>query len=208
MSEQDAIEGLYESLVDMGKFASNPILEILPKPDTFKQGKKYPAGNLKFPDIGLRAYYHNHAAPYIRENEHGHFHIFISDDASQSKESWQHLAALSIDSLGQPQSWFCVNNWVTGGKWLAAEKAKSDLLKLFQQDTEKLFPVERWIFYMLAVYFSRLLDLLERRDNAIESASPTANTDITFKDRSVYDLAEMPVDLLADLSKIVASNST
>jgi len=208
MSEQAAVEGLYKSLVNMGKLASNPVLAILPEPDSFKQGKKYPAGNLNFSGMGLRAYYHNHARPYIRENEHGHFHIFITDDSSQSSKLWRHLAALSVDSMGQAQSWFCVNNWVTGGKWLPAKSAKSDLLKLFQQDTAKLFPVERWIFYMLAVYFTRLLDLLERRDNAIESASATANTEITFKDRSVYDLAEMPVDLLADLSKIVASNST
>lgn len=207
ISEQAAVEGLYQSLVDMGKLESNPVLEILPEPDKFKQGEKYRAGNLKFPDMGLRAYYHNHAAPYIKENEHGHFHIFISDDVSRRTEYWQHLAALSIDSMGQPQSWFCVNNWVTGDKWLPAEKAKSDLLKLFQQDTIKLSPVERWIFYMLAVYFPKLLDLLEKRDSTIESLTTTGHTENTFKDRSIYYLAEMPVDLLDDLTKTLESNS-
>jgi len=156
--------------------------------------------------MGLRSYYHNHARPYIRENEHGHFHIFITDDSSQSSKLWQHLAALSVDSMGQAQSWFCVNNWVTGGKWLPAKTAKSDLLKLFQQDTKQLIPVERWIFYMLAVYFPRLFDLLEARDSMIESQISGGNPDKLFKDRSIYALAEIPVDLLADLTLMVESN--
>ncbi|GMR05942.1 MAG: hypothetical protein BMS9Abin25_0521 [Gammaproteobacteria bacterium] len=206
ISEQAAVGGLYQSLIDMGKLGSNPVLAILPEPDRFKQGLKYPAGNLNFSGMGLRAYYHNHARPYIRENEHGHFHIFITDDSSQSSKLWQHLAALSVDSMGQAQSWFCVNNWVTGGKWLPAERAKSDLLKLFQQDTEQLIPVERWIFYMLAVYFSRLLDLLEARDSMIESLISRGSPEKLFNDRSIYDLAEIPVDLLADLTLLVESN--
>ncbi len=110
------------------------------------------------------------------------------------------LAALSVDSMGQAQSWFCVNNWVTGGKWLLAEGAKSELLNLFQQDIEPLIPVEKWLFYMLAVYFSRLLDLLEARDNMLESLATTDNPEKLFNDRSIYDLAKMPVDLLTDLS--------
>ncbi len=200
ISAQAAVEGLYQSLVEMGKAGSNPVLEILPEPDRFKQGLKYPTGNLNFSGLGLRAYYHNHAEPYIRENEHGHFHIFVTDDPAQDTKLWQHLAALSVDSMGQAQSWFCVNNWVTGGRWLPAEGAKSDLLNLFQQDIEQLTPVEKWIFYMLAVYFSRLLDLLAARDKMLESLTATNSPDKLFNDRSIYDLAKMPVDLLVDLS--------
>jgi len=199
ISEQAAIEGLYQSLLEMGRLASNPVLEILAEPDRFKQGLKYPAGNLNFSGLGLRAYYHNHAKPYSRENEHGHFHIFVTDDPSQDVKLWQHLAALSVDAMGQAQSWFCVNNWVTGGTWLTAEKAKSELLNLFEQNRAQFMPVEKWIYYMLAVYFWRLLDLLEERDRTIKSLA--ADTpDALFGDRSIYDLAEMPVDLLADLS--------
>lgn len=200
ISEQAAVEGLYQSLIDMGRSGSNPVLEILPRPGSFKQGFKYPAGNLKFAGLGLRAYYHNHAKPYVRENEHGHFHIFISDKPSQDLKQWQHLAALSVDSMGQAQSWLCVNNWVTAGKWLTTDMAKSNLLNLFQQDTGKLNPVEKWIFYMLAVYFSKLLDLLEARDSMVESLATADKLKKLFKDRSIYDLAEMPVDVLADLS--------
>jgi len=200
ISEQVAVEGLYQSLLEMGRLESNAVLEVLPDPDKFKQGQKYPAGNLNFSGLGLRAYYHNHAEPYVRENEHGHFHIFVTDDPSQDVKLWQHLAALSVDAMGQAQSWFCVNNWVTGGTWLKAKTAKSELLKLFQQDAAQFAPVEKWIFYMLATYFSRLLNLLEVRDSRIESLAAANGPDTLFKDRSIYDLAEMPVDLLADLS--------
>jgi len=200
ISQQTAVQGLYQSLVEMGELESNPVLEILPEPGRFKQGFKYPVGNLNFSGMGLRAYYHNHAEPYVRENEHGHFHIFVADDPSQETKLWQHLAALSVDSMGQAQSWFCVNNWVTGGRWLPAEGAKSDLMKLFQQDIKPLIPVEKWIFYMLAVYFSRLLDLLEARDDRLASLTKTRSPEKLFNDRAIYDLAKMPVDLLADLS--------
>jgi len=200
MSEQAAVEGLYESLLEMGRLASNPVLEVLPESDKFKQGLKYPAGNLNFSGNGLRAYYHNHAKPYVRDNEHGHFHIFVTDDPLQDVKLWQHLAALSVDDMGQPQSWFCVNNWVTGGTWLTAETAKSELLNLLQQGTAQFAPVEKWIYFMLAVYFSRLLNLLEERDSMIESLATAHDPNTLFKDRSIYDLAEMPVDLLADLS--------
>lgn len=207
LSDKAAVEGLYQSLIDMGNTESNPVLEVLPDPDRFKQGEKYPAGNLKFHGMGLHAYYHNHAKPYIRKNEHGHFHIFITDDASQDTEQWQHLAALSVDSMGQAQSWFCVNNWVTGGRWLNTEKAKYDLLKLFQQDTDQLLPVEKWIFYMLAVYFSRLVELLQARDNMLESLTTTDCPDSILNDRAIYDMAEIPVDLLTDLSIMVESDA-
>ncbi len=205
ISGQTAVNGLYQSLLEFGETASNPVLAIMPQADKFKQGQKYPAARLCYPGIGLRAYYHQHAAPFIRDREHGHFHIFLTDEPAKNLKSWQHLAALSVDNMGQPQSWICVNNWVTGGKWLAEKQAESHLLKLFQQETEHLASVEKWIFYMLAVYFSRLLELLVTRDRLIDSLTGPEGYKNLFGDRSVYQLAEIPIDLLADLSRIASS---
>ena len=204
ISEQTAIEGLHQCLLELGQTQSNPVLAILPEPDQIKQGVKYPAGNLLFAETGLRAYYHSHAEPYIRKNEHGHFHIFIADSSAQESPVWSHLAALSVDSMGQPQSWFCVNNWVTGGKWLPADSIKTLLLTLFQQNqhqiTEQFILVERWIFYMLAVYYHKLLGLLTLRDCMLSDLSAANDVESILNDRSVYDLAETAIDLLGDLS--------
>jgi len=202
ISEQTALEGLYKCLIDFGQIQSNPVLAILPEPDTIEQGMKYPAGNLLFAGAGLRAYYHTHREPYIRSNEHGHFHIFISDRPGQDSTDWSHLAALSVDNMGQPQSWFCVNNWVTGGAWLATDRFKPLLQQLLLQDTGSFVLVEQWVFYMLAVYYQKLLSLLAARDAKLNELTATEDVDSILNDRSVYDLAETPVDLLDDLAII------
>ncbi len=201
MPDQTAIDGLTQCLAEMGRARSNPVLEILSHTDSYRQNVKYPTGNLKFPGMGLRAYYHNHGKPYLRENEHGHFHIFILDKTSSDTDYWRHLAALSMDNVGQARSWFCVNNWVTGGKWLSSELAQSRLLKVFRQDPGHLLAVEKWIFYMLAIYFSKIMALLEKRDTFIDTSTNTGKP--IFDDRSVYDLAEISIDLLADISIMV-----
>ncbi len=193
---------MYQSLLEFGESASNPVLAIIPQADKFIPGQKYPAARLCYPGIGLRAYYHQHTTPYIRDGEHGHFHIFLTDEPVKNRNSWRHLAALSVDGMGQPQSWICVNNWVTGGKWLSAIQAESYLPELFQQKTEHLAPVERWIFHMLAVYFSRLLELLETRDRRIGSLTTSVSLEKLFNDRLVYQLSESPIDLLADLTRM------
>ncbi len=209
-ADQAAINKLTRCLQDMGKLGSNPVLEILRGTDKFIQGKKFPDGNLQFSGIGLQAYYHNHAKPYLRPNEHGHFHIFYSDDASLSLDQWRHLVALSIDSDGQPRSWFCVNQWVTGGQWLQAKDAGPALQQVFSRETSSLIMVEKWIVSMLDIYSIQLQQLLADRDSKINALITAGKPDkqmSIFTDRSVYDLAEKSIDLLADLSIMLESDS-
>ncbi len=200
ISEQEAIEGLYQCLLDFGQIQSSPVLAILPEPDTIEQGIKYPAGNLLFAGNELRAYYHNHREPYVRSNEHGHFHVFITSGSEQDAAAWSHVAALSVDSMGQPQSWFCVNNLVTSGTWLASDRIEALLQQRLQPNSASFTLVERWIFYMLAVYYRKILSLLAARDEKLYELAGTDDIATVLNNRSVYDLAESSIDLLDDLA--------
>ncbi len=199
-SRNTAIEGLYQSLLDLGNADTNPVLAILSDPDNIRRDIKYPEGDLRFADIGLRAYYHSHAEPWLRKLEHGHFHIFLRDSHEHGQAGWSHLAALSVDKMGQPRNWFCVNNWVTGGAWLDIDEARERLSALSGQDTGSLTMVERWLFYMLMVYQEQLLELLGQRELKLQELCSNNDLSQAMNDRNIYDLAELPVDLISDLT--------
>jgi len=80
---------------------------------------------------GAQYFLHRHLSAEVGESTH--IHIFkrwsSADLHSQGLESvTTHLAALALDSTGQPDYWFVVDQWVVGDYWLPAE----DTIKLFR----------------------------------------------------------------------------
>ena len=80
---------------------------------------------------GAQYFLHRHLSAEVGESTHIHiFKRWSSENLhSQGLESvTTHLAALALDSTGQPDYWFVVNQWVVGDYWLPAE----DTIKLFR----------------------------------------------------------------------------
>lgn len=179
----------------MGARRTNPVLLLLGEPPSIQQGVKYPPERLQFGGHGLQAYYHTHAEPWLRPDEHGHFHLFVEADTEQ----WSHLAALSIDREGQPRAWFTVNKWVTGGVWLdppaLLHRLDTVLDKPLQEATLPL--LERWLVDMVALYRRQLPDLLQDRDSALQRAGSISSG--ILEDRNHHELSSQDIMLQRDL---------
>lgn len=193
----EAAESLLHCLLEMGEQGSNPVLEVIEHQATIQQEIKYPAEHLQFKGTGWRAYYHTHAnnpdINHLFEKEHGHFHIFVSDEDSQN---WSHLVALSMDEYGQPLRWFMLNHWVTGETWCDAGVFNKILDQIPYREQETL--VEVWLLALVSLYQSEIKDLLQERDQA-----PGINSNEALRqDRTLYLLAEKNIDIKQKLESI------
>lgn len=189
---------LFACLQAMGARQTNPVLEILDCDMPIREWEKYPSDYLRFGG-GFRAYYHCHAAPEKPQDEHGHFHVFRRIPGADGKNAWTHVAGLSMDRMGQPLRWFAVNLWVTGGVWLDAPILMPFLERLSQETGDPLSG--RWLAAMLRLYRREIELMLKRRDqNLTRIKASHAENDI-FQERSVYGLAEQPIDLLEILRR-------
>ena len=95
-------------------------------------------------------FYHSH-----RENEDGHFHVFVSD-ADQSIHA--HLIGISLDKHRMPISLFVTAPWVTGEEVISADV----LLNTFSLTDHT--PENRWMKRLFDTYRNEIAQLLERRD--------------------------------------------
>ena len=179
---------ILEALSIFADAQSNLVLDVLAG-QTPHENEKFPTGELNFVDAGWRGFYHCHAAAEKHSEEHGHFHLFVCC----GEEQWTHVAALSIDNLGQPRSWFTVNQWVTGANWLSA----NDTLSLL--DDVHISPetglTEQFLLSMLGLYHDDLSELLFERDRRLTQINAGANMDDTLEDRSVYVLSSRLIAL-------------
>jgi len=175
----------------MGALSSNPVLQILDNCKEIKQGVKYPEGLMQFKGDDWQAYYHCHPnnseISHLFEEEHGHFHIFTK--LAEQQGSWAHLIALSMDSMGQPLRWFTVNHWVTGEKWLEADRLISRLNNAAYMEQTSL--VNKWLLVMLAAYKPEITDLLLKRDKLLEGQ----DKEVFLNDKEIYLLTEQSIRL-------------
>ncbi len=196
-----AARGLLETLVALGERQTNPVLPLLGDPPRIREGVRYPRHALRFGGHGLRAYYHSHGDPWRRDDEHGHFHLFVAEDDTDAA-GWSHLAALSIDDEGQPRAWFTVNNWVTSGPWLPTRRLLERLDVFLEEaaNDAELSLTERWLSHMLGLFRHHLPALLVARDDALQACQGERTLAATLKDRTIYELSRQPLDLQTELA--------
>ena len=192
--QQTAAKHLYHVIVEMARMETNPVLEVLGEGVLPEQGVKYPEQKLAFGRDDLLAYYHSHPEPWLRPDEHGHFHLFTRN-CKEHKPGWAHIAALSMDSEGQPRQWIVTNHWVTGGDWPDASVLHACLQRVMMIDSGHVSLLEAWLYYILKIYLPDMESLLRHRDEAASEAG--------LDNRERYDLAEMPVDLLSRLQMLL-----
>ena len=175
----------------MGRLNSNPVLQIINQCEEIKQEVKYPEGLLQFEGNNWQAFYHIHtnnaSINHLFEGEHGHFHIFAK--VSEQPAAWSHVAALSMDLMGQPLRWFMVNHWVTGEKWVGASILIEKLNEIFLSEKNAL--VQKWLLAMLVVYKQEVTSLLKARDKLLESQ----DKELFLKDKEIYLLTEKAIKL-------------
>ena len=198
LDKAGVLQALSEVLLEYGNRHTNPVLDVLPTKEPFRLNQKYPAQRLHFGDDQWRAYYHSHSDKYPAPwNEHGHFHLFYRvDNQGETATDWSHVAALSMNSEGQPVRWFTVNNWVCGDRWLPA----SALVEQTRFSTEGAQPAGRWLAAMSSFYRDQIIDLLHERDQELDRARGDGAISDALSDRSVYYLTNRAIDLKRELS--------
>ncbi len=192
---------LLSCLGEMAAGETNAALLALGNAGSVVDGSRYPEEGLLFANRRWRAFYHCHADEAAHPDEHGHFHIFTDVGDRQ----WAHVAALAIDSYGQPLHWFTVNRWVTGGAWFETARFSALASGAFDDDKEAL--AGRWLYAMLMLYQADLLDLLNRRDARIRECCGSAGSESTFDRRDIHLLSKCDVDLETKLGMHVCVQS-
>lgn len=189
---------LAHSLLAMARHRTNPVLLVLDDPRHVEQMAHYPPQGMSLAEDRLRVYYHSHAEPWPRDEEHGHFHIFMA--APGKADQWSHLAALSMDREGQPRAWFVVNHWVTAGAWQPAEFLQQGLQDVLARTGEPEPLFSAWLLGMLGLYRNELDGLLVKREQRLQALAVVYDDfDAILQDRMIYELARQPLALLTKL---------
>ena len=196
---------LYECLLEFGRQESNPVLQVLAGEPPIGMHKYPPGDHLAFGAAAWRAFYHSHLTPDYPANEHGHFHLFAPVSHLDNNKAWTHVAALSMDNMGQPIRWFTVNRWVTDGSWRDANELASLVCAQQVADSDPL--LARWLAAMVAVYSAEIEGLLFERDRQLTGIIDSQPGADILENRDIYLLAETPINLLAMLqANLVGSN--
>lgn len=158
----------------------------------FEVSRHYPAADVVDEAAGYSFYYHAHR---LDDVEHGHFHLFRR---GAGPGRYTHLAALSLDTGGQPLRWFTTNRWVTGERWRQAAQLLP-ALKAFRLRTHgRMAPVATWLGAMVALFADELAALIRARDAALAprlEGRTRREADGVFEDRSLDVLSECPAQL-------------
>lgn len=131
-------------------------------------------GGIKDEQTGYQLFFHAH-----REDEYGHFHTFAKDNDG----SLIHLVLISMNDKGELIGLATVNRWVTGDKFVKADRLK-ELSKTFQINP-KLYKDERvikFVNYIFKAYESEIDELFDQRDKWINNYAQTYYRE-PFEDR-------------------------
>lgn len=178
----------------------NVVGEVLKGQSAFFELDHYPKDDVYDGDNASQYYYHAHREDHV---EHGHFHLFLRDQALPSnaephhgprgEERVVHLAAISMDAWGYPTDLFTVNRWVTDDSWLPAPAIGAILDRFKIDHAHPSWPVNRWLTAMVRCFHPQIAALLRHRDAFI--ASRGGDLGAVLEDRSLEVIGSMPIDL-------------
>ena len=184
---------LFNCIQEFADQNTNPILQILNGTEVITPYEHYPENSLSFANNNWRFFYHCHDYLNKHEQEHGHLHFYTLINGQ-----WSHVVALSMNSLGQPVSWFNTNKWVTEGEWLNTNEFYNQLETLIFSSNLSL--LERWLISLLLFYKSHIESAFKQRDQYLSSLSPRKAQEI-FTDREIYQLSHINIELTNDLTQ-------
>ena len=182
------------------KTGDNVVGEVLRGEGTFYEWNHYPTGDVYDNETHSQYFYHTHP-PEERGGEHGHFHTFLRAKGMprgctpapyDGEVAWpsgddalSHLVAISMDRKGFPVALFTTNRWVTGETWYPAADVQRMLAHFDIDHARPSWPVNRWVTAMLRLFRPTILELIERRDAAVEAWRRKHPKRDTYEDRDL-----------------------
>lgn len=199
---------------------SNLVAELLRGQDAFFEMKHYPQGDVFDPETGAQYYYHAHRSD---PREHGHFHIFqrphilaerfeparyvkpgIGRCAGEKKvgahwprgeQALAHIVAVAMDNYGLPIRLFTVNRWVTDETWFAARDVVTMLDQFEIRHNWPAPEVNQWMGNLLRLFQPEIVELIRRRDAAVEARARANPHGDALEDRSLEVTATLDISV-------------
>ena len=167
-----------------------------------KKGRKvsrhYPKGDVWDPKTGCQYYYHTH-----RPMEEGHFHLFFYPTcATESKEPYVHLLAISVGKQKEPLALFALNQWVAGGDWYTTRKMAQCIKRFRAPSKEPSEVMSQWIDATLTLFYPQILAVLSARDHLIDHLEDFSGQKNARQDRSLEIVSAMPISVDVQLEII------
>ncbi len=168
-------------------------------------GNRYPQDEVVDFDSHSSYFYHSH-----RPEEHGHFHIYYSDEDQMDQYSsfacWDsehinmHIAAISMHPDGEPIGLFAPNHWISKDKLYKAP----DMLEMISQfeisHPYPSWPSNQWVNYMLKLFRPQLVELLQKRDQRLFESGKA--TDQILKDEKIDVLSSVSISIKDQMEMI------
>ena len=95
--------------------------------------------------------------------------------------------------------WFAVTRWVTDGPWLNRVQFIHQLQATTENEQDSL--AGRWLFALLRLHQSELIDLFQSRDKQLRSHPDHLRHTVAIEDRNIYTLAIEKIELQSILEK-------
>lgn len=204
-SMAEAGERILECYRVLRKTEDNVVGEVLRGQGEFFEMDHYPKGDVYDPETHSQYYYHSH-----RNDEHGHFHIFLrqkgmpkgltpieQSEASFMKErddTLSHLIAISMNRAGYPICLFTTNRWVAADHWYGAEDVIAMLDRFMMDMAQPSWPVNIWITNMVRLFRPEIEELVRERDKVV------ADWRKRHQDRDVFEDRELELTSILDIS--------
>lgn len=204
-SAVDAAKLLLTSLRLLAKTGHNVVGEILERSNAFVEWEHYPENDVYDPETRCQYYYHAHPPEERSFKEHGHFHLFVKAGLERPGRrrggaghagELTHLVAISMDALGMPRRLFTTNRWVTGERWLPADRVVAMVDRFAIQLVRPNLVVSHWITAMVHLFRPTIRNLIIDRDRHIEAWRRKHPGVDVFEDRrlEITSLAEIEVE--------------
>lgn len=172
--------------------------------------RHFPEDDVFDPATGSQYFLHRHAAGNTPASVHLHFFQRWTPRELQlqgSETITTHLAALELNTLGEPLAWFAVNQWVVGDYWQPAE----DTARMFNEwavitpDDGRGNKVPEICHQWLGAYLklnlsATIYPLLQERDALLDrlvDSNPGSNV---LEDRSHEILGYQRIDFASQLN--------
>ncbi len=190
----------------LAKTGDNIVKELLPIDGGFRTFDHCPPGDIFDRETASQYYYHAH-----REDEHGHFHIFLREDGmpegihpveqseaeimKERQDKISHLIAISMDQWGYPIGLFTTNRWVTGEDWYAAADVCAMLDRFKIDHAKPSWPTNRWVTAMLQLFRPQIEALVYERDKVVvDWQKKHPNIDV-FEDRNLDVASQLEISI-------------
>jgi hypothetical protein len=178
-----------QSLLQKGKTVISEIIG----PSAYVEWEHYPKRDAKSRD-GALFYYHAHAASQRMAGEHGHFHVFASNEraACPSDQRYTHIAGLSVDDRGMPLRLFTTNQWVTAECWENAERVCA-LARQTELKDARPHKVGQWLDAVFAFFRPQIDYVVHLRDARIKALEERGRANL-LEDRRTHILSQCRID--------------